>query len=53
MSLGKGFYHVLLNSDEKKARSWARDSFNAKPGIVRLPEWELHFNPVLQKLTSV
>ena len=45
ISLGKGYYQVLLSSHEDRSRIWGMGSLNLKPGVWRLQPWDKNFNP--------
>ena len=45
ISLGRGFFQILLNFEEDKARVWGIGSLHLKPGILRLQQWTQNFNP--------
>lgn len=51
--LSKGYYHVILTSENGKTGRWARSALICKPRILRLQEWSLFFNPLVQKSTNV
>ena len=53
ISLGKGYYQVLLSSHEDRSRIWGMGSLNLKPGVWRLQPWDKNFNPYSQKNTNV
>ena len=52
ISLGRGFYQILLTSEHEKTRVWGRGSVSLKPGILRLQEWSTDFDPFEQKSTT-
>ncbi|PON62527.1 Zinc knuckle CX2CX4HX4C [Trema orientale] len=52
ISLGKGFFHILLSSEEEKNRVRTMGSMNLKPGILRLQPWYPNFNPNTQSFTN-
>lgn len=52
ISLGKGYYHIILNTESEKTIVWAKDSLNCKSSIIHLQEWSLNFNPMIKKLTT-
>ena len=39
ISLGRGYYNVILNSCSDKTVVWSRDPITFKPGILRLQPW--------------
>lgn len=49
ISLGKGYFHILLQSDEDRKTIWSRGPIPLKPGILRLQLWTPGFNPWRQK----
>lgn len=49
ISMGRGFYHVLLYSEVDKAQIWAKGSFSLKPSVLCLREWTRDFNMETQK----
>ncbi|KAK3192977.1 hypothetical protein Dsin_024287 [Dipteronia sinensis] len=52
ISLGRGFFQILLNSEEDKARVWGVRSLHLKHGILRLQPWTQNFNPNTQCTTN-
>ncbi|KAF3455816.1 hypothetical protein FNV43_RR00458 [Rhamnella rubrinervis] len=38
--LGRGYFHVLLHSEEDRKKVWSQGTLNLKPGFVRLRAWE-------------
>ncbi|KAK3229335.1 hypothetical protein Dsin_001216 [Dipteronia sinensis] len=48
ISFGRGFFQILLNSEEDKTRVWGVGSLHLKPGILRLQPWTQNFNPNTQ-----
>lgn len=52
ISLGRGFYHVILSSSAEKTTIWGRGSISLKPGILRLQHWTLDFDPDEQKSSN-
>ncbi|XP_050212400.1 uncharacterized protein LOC126663639 [Mercurialis annua] len=52
ISLGRGFYHILLSNEETLKAIWSRGSIGLKPGILRLLPWTPGFNPEEQKSTT-
>ncbi|KAK0581163.1 hypothetical protein LWI29_010799 [Acer saccharum] len=52
ISLGRGFFQILLNSEEDKAQVWGIGSLHLKPGILRLQPWTQNFNPNTQRTTN-
>ncbi|KAK2662295.1 hypothetical protein Ddye_000869 [Dipteronia dyeriana] len=52
ISLGKGYFHIILKSLRHKKKVWGLDSINLKPGVLCLQPWVLDFNPSLQKSTN-
>ena len=53
ISLGKGYYQILLSNHEEQKKVWGMGSLNLKLGIWRLQPWERNFNPYSQKNTNV
>ena len=53
ISLGKGYFQILLTSEEEKAKVWSMGSLHLKPRILRLLPWVLDFNSNEQKNTNV
>ncbi|KAK0571609.1 hypothetical protein LWI29_018788 [Acer saccharum] len=49
ISLGKGYFQILLNLDADKNMVWSLGSLNLKPGVLRLQPWIPDFNPALHK----
>ncbi|KAK2638453.1 hypothetical protein Ddye_026248 [Dipteronia dyeriana] len=45
ISLGRGFFQILLNSEEEKAKFWGIGPLHLKPGTLRLQPWTQNFNP--------
>ncbi|KAF3455337.1 hypothetical protein FNV43_RR05785 [Rhamnella rubrinervis] len=39
--LGRGYFHVLLHSEEDRKKVWSQGTLNLKPGFVRLQAWIL------------
>ena len=52
ISLGRGYYQILLKSPAEKTHVWGLGSVHLKPGILRLQPWVPDFNPSLQKSTN-
>ncbi|KAK0605024.1 hypothetical protein LWI29_021929 [Acer saccharum] len=52
ISLGKGYFQILLNSDADKNMVWILGSLNLKPGVLRLQPWMPDFNPTLHKSSN-
>ncbi|PON38969.1 Zinc knuckle CX2CX4HX4C, partial [Trema orientale] len=52
ISLGKGFFHILLPSEEDKNKVWGMGSLNLKPRVLRLQPWFPNFNPSTQGSTN-
>ncbi|PON75626.1 hypothetical protein PanWU01x14_042510, partial [Parasponia andersonii] len=52
ISLGRGFFHILLSSEADKAKVWGLGSLNLKPGVLRLQPWFPNFNPHTQSSTN-
>ena len=52
ISLGRGYYQILLKSPVEKNHVWGLGSVHLKPGILRLQPWVPDFNPSLQKSTN-
>ncbi|KAK0578192.1 hypothetical protein LWI29_006536 [Acer saccharum] len=52
ISLGRGYYQILLKSPTDKTHVWGLGSVHLKPGILRLQPWVPDFNPSLQKSTN-
>ncbi|KAK3222027.1 hypothetical protein Dsin_009052 [Dipteronia sinensis] len=53
ISLGKGYFQIMLNSDADKNMVWSLGSLNLKSGVLRLQPWIPDFNPTLQKSSNV
>ncbi|PON33061.1 hypothetical protein TorRG33x02_355600, partial [Trema orientale] len=41
ISLGRGFFHILLSSEVDKSKVWGMGSLNLKPGVLRLQPWQI------------
>ncbi|WCJ18475.1 hypothetical protein M5689_000823 [Euphorbia peplus] len=52
ISIGKGYFHILLPSHESKQLVWSRGVQSLKPGIFRLQAWTPDFDPNNQKTTT-
>ncbi|KAK3225744.1 hypothetical protein Dsin_005606 [Dipteronia sinensis] len=52
ISLGKGYFQIMLNIDAEKNMVWSLGSLNLKPGVLRLQPWIPDFNPSLQKSSN-
>ncbi|KAK3222076.1 hypothetical protein Dsin_009101 [Dipteronia sinensis] len=52
ISLGKGYFQIILNSDAEKNMVWSLGSLNLKLGVLRLQPWIPDFNPSLQKYSN-
>lgn len=52
ISLGRGFFHVLLATTQDKYAIWSHGSLNLKPGILRLQRWSPGFDPHKEKTTT-
>lgn len=52
ISIGRGFYHVLLSLDEENGRVRAQSSISSKPKILHLQNRDPNFNPSQQKSTN-
>ena len=52
ISLGRGYYQILLKSPAEMNHVWGFGSVHLKPGILRLQPWVPDFNPSLQKSTN-
>ncbi|KAK3218438.1 hypothetical protein Dsin_012408 [Dipteronia sinensis] len=52
ISLGKGYFQIILKSSRDKNKVWGLGSVNLKPGVLRLQPWVLDFNRSLQKSTK-
>ena len=52
ISLGRGFYHIILTSKVEKNVVWSRGAISLKPGILRLQHWTLDFDPADKKSTN-
>ena len=52
ISLGCGYYHILISSHEESSRIWSMGSLNLKSGVWRLQPWDKNFNPYSQKNIS-
>lgn len=53
ISLGRGYYQILLSSADQKNQVWSRGSISLKPGTLRLQAWTPDFNPWRQKTSNV
>lgn len=49
--LGKGFYEFSFALAEDLRSVWDASAWNLQPGILRLSQWSLDFNPSNQKIT--
>ena len=47
ISLGRGYFQIILKSPEDKNKVWSLGSVNLKPGVLRIQHWVLDFNPSL------
>ncbi|KAK2658156.1 hypothetical protein Ddye_004689 [Dipteronia dyeriana] len=52
ISLGRGFFQILLNSKEDKAKVWGIRPLHLKPGTLRLQPWTQNFDPNTQRTTN-
>ena len=52
ISLGKGFYQVLLSSKQDKDLVWGQGPINLNPGLLRLQQWTPGFDPQKVKSTN-
>ena len=52
ISIGHGYYHVLLNSSEEKNKVWGRRTTALTSGLLRLQYWIPEFNPTDKKSTN-
>ena len=52
ISLGRGFFHILLTSDQDRDSIWSRGSLTLKPGVMSLQRWFSGFDPFKEKSTS-
>ncbi|PON41295.1 hypothetical protein PanWU01x14_290520 [Parasponia andersonii] len=52
ISLGHGFFHILLTSSEEKARVWSMRLINLKPSVLHLEPWHPNFNLNTQRSTN-
>ncbi|PON82607.1 Zinc knuckle CX2CX4HX4C [Trema orientale] len=52
ISLGRGFFHILLSSEVEKSKVWGMGSMNLKLGVLRLQPWFPNFNPHTQSSTN-
>ena len=50
--LGKGYFTIILHSEEDRQCIWSMGSLHLNPGILRLQSWTPNFNPHKQKLTN-
>ncbi|KAK2655373.1 hypothetical protein Ddye_008425 [Dipteronia dyeriana] len=50
ISLGRGFFQILLNSGEDKAKVWGIRPLHLKPGTLKLQPWTQNFNPNTQHI---
>lgn len=50
--MGKGFFHVFLNTLENQCLVLIVGTMNLKPGIFRVSWWVRDFNPLNQKQTN-
>ncbi|XP_065848420.1 uncharacterized protein [Euphorbia lathyris] len=53
ISLGKGFFHIILNTADDLNSVWSKGALALKPGILRLSPWQPGFDPVNHRSTSV
>ena len=52
ISLGRGYYSVILKFSSEKTSVWSRGSIALKPGILRLQPWQPDFDPMAQKSSN-
>jgi len=52
ISLGRGFYYILLHSEEEKSRIWGIGALFFNPQILRLQPWVQNFNLYTQRITN-
>ncbi|PON42859.1 Endonuclease/exonuclease/phosphatase [Trema orientale] len=52
ISLGRGFFHILLSSEADKAKVWGLGSLNLKLGVPHLQSWFSNFNPHTRSSTN-
>ncbi|KAK0591093.1 hypothetical protein LWI29_035565 [Acer saccharum] len=52
ISLGRGYFQIILKSLEVKNQIWGLSSVNLKPRVLHLQPWIPDFNPSLQKSTD-
>ncbi|XP_050222820.1 uncharacterized protein LOC126672913 [Mercurialis annua] len=52
ISLGRGYYHVILNSISEKNSVWSNGAIMLKPVILRLQHWSPDFDSSAQKSTN-
>lgn len=45
ISLGRGYYHILLGSQDWKNKIFSRGTVTLKPGTFRVQPWQQDFNP--------
>ncbi|PON53521.1 hypothetical protein TorRG33x02_305090 [Trema orientale] len=53
ISLGKGYFLIMLTFEKDKTRVWSMGSLNIKPGILRLWPWVPGFVLSEQKTTNI
>ena len=52
ISLGKGYFHILLTSKSEKDVVWGRGSLSLKPRVLCLQRWVPGFDPSKEKTTN-
>ncbi|XP_050223701.1 uncharacterized protein LOC126673551 [Mercurialis annua] len=52
ISMGRGYYHVILNTMEEKNAIWGKGVIALKPGTLRLQPWSPDFDPSIQRTTN-
>lgn len=51
ISLGRGYYQIMLDSKESKLNILQKGTISLKPGLMRLQEWQPNFDHAAQKTT--
>ena len=52
ISLGRGFYHIILTTEVNISHILSRGALALKPDILRLQNWIADFDPYAQKVTT-
>lgn len=50
ISLGRSYYHLLLNSQDNKNNVWKGGIVGLKPETFRVQPWQPNFSPMEQKI---